>query len=135
MLRTGADYRESLRDGRAVWIDGERVPDVHLARELCGGQICVTPDSASFAAPDLKPWLEKFYTVNAAWSAEDRRRLLAYARDLLNSDYAGHRVTFGLFAQSAPFAHLAAVYNNFDFHRPLSFVQRAAGLSERVMQS
>ena len=28
MLRTGQDYIESLRDGREVWIDGERVADV-----------------------------------------------------------------------------------------------------------
>src|SRR5947209_8076206 len=28
MIRTGADYRESIRDGRRVWIDGERVDDV-----------------------------------------------------------------------------------------------------------
>ena len=28
MLRTGKDYIESLRDGREVWIDGERVSDV-----------------------------------------------------------------------------------------------------------
>src|ERR1700687_4144064 len=28
MLRTGNDYRQSLRDGREVWIDGERVADV-----------------------------------------------------------------------------------------------------------
>ena len=106
---------------------------MHLARELCGGQICVTPNSASFAAEETRPWLEKFYTVNEFWSAEDRRRLLAYARDLLNSDYAGHRVTFELFAQSPPFAHLAAVYNNFDPAGALRFVCRAADLSERVM--
>jgi hypothetical protein len=31
----------------------------------------------------------------------------------LNSDYAGHRLTFQLFAQSPPFAHLGAVYRNF----------------------
>ena len=36
-------------------------------------------------------WLEKFYSVNEDWVAEDRRKLLAFARDLLNSDYAGHR--------------------------------------------
>ncbi|MBI3515500.1 MAG: 4-hydroxyphenylacetate 3-hydroxylase family protein [Proteobacteria bacterium] len=107
---------------------------MHLARELCGGQICVTPDSSSFVADDIKAWLEKYYTVNEYWSAEDRRRLLAYARDLLNSDYAGHRVTFELFAQSAPFAHLNAVYTNFDFAQPLRFTQRAAGLSDRVME-
>src|SRR5450432_276279 len=28
MIRTGNEYRESIRDGREVWIDGERVSDV-----------------------------------------------------------------------------------------------------------
>src|SRR5690606_30170337 len=28
MLRTGTQYRDSLRDGRQVWINGERVKDV-----------------------------------------------------------------------------------------------------------
>jgi 4-hydroxyphenylacetate 3-monooxygenase len=59
--------------------------------------------------------------------------LLAYARDLLNSDYAGHRLTFNLFAQSPGFAHLLAVYRNFDFDDAIAFVQRSAGLSERVL--
>ncbi|HXV26130.1 MAG TPA: 4-hydroxyphenylacetate 3-hydroxylase N-terminal domain-containing protein, partial [Alphaproteobacteria bacterium] len=27
-LRTGEEYRESIRDGRAVWVNGERVKDV-----------------------------------------------------------------------------------------------------------
>jgi 4-hydroxyphenylacetate 3-monooxygenase len=31
----------------------------------------------------------KSYTLNDNWLAEDRRKLLAFARDLLNSDYAG----------------------------------------------
>jgi 4-hydroxyphenylacetate 3-monooxygenase len=105
---------------------------MHLARELCGGQICVTPDAASFAAPETGPWLQKFYAVNEDWVADDRRRLLAFARDLLNSDYAGHRLTFQLFAQAPPFAHLAAVYRNFDWDGPLDMVRRAASLSDRV---
>ena len=90
---------------------------MHIARELCGGQICVTPDHATFETPETAPWLEKFYTVNENWAAEDRRKLLAFARDLLNSDYAGHRLTFQLFAQSPPFAHLAAVYRDFRLGR------------------
>ena len=105
---------------------------MHLARELCGGQICITPDTATFEHPDAAPWLAKFYTINERWQAEDRRKLLAFARDLLNSDYAGHRLTFQLFAQSPPFAHLAAVYRNFDWDGPLDFVRRSAGLSDRV---
>src|SRR5918998_2046507 len=105
---------------------------MHIARDLCGGQICVTPDFASFTNPETAPWLEKFYTINEEWRAEERRKLLAYARDLLNSDYAGHRLTFQLFAQSPPFANLAAVYRTFDWDESLRFVQKAAGLSERV---
>ncbi|WP_455355715.1 4-hydroxyphenylacetate 3-hydroxylase family protein [Streptomyces sp. SYSU K217416] len=106
---------------------------MHIARELCGGQICITPDKASFDHPDTGPWLEKFYSVNDNWVAEDRRKLLAYARDLLNSDYAGHRLTFQLFAQSPPFAHLASVYRNFDWDGPLDLVKYAAGLSDNVL--
>src|SRR5580698_2018169 len=107
---------------------------MHIARELCGGQICITPDKAAFDAVETKPWLEKYYSVNESWVADDRRKLLALARDLLNSDYAGHRLTFQLFAQSPPFAHLAAVYNNFDWRGPLDLVRKAAGLSDRVME-
>ena len=108
---------------------------MHIARELCGGQICVTPDKASFDSPETKPWLDKFYSVNENWIADDRRKLLAFARDMLNSDYAGHRLTFQLFAQSPPFAHLAAVYRNFDWDGPLEFVRKAADLSDRVMKT
>jgi 4-hydroxyphenylacetate 3-monooxygenase len=105
---------------------------MHIARELVGGQICVTPDVAVFEDPETAPWMEKFYTINEAWSADDRRKLLAFGRDLINSDYAGHRLTFQLFAQSPPFANLAAVYRSFDWDRSLGYVQKAAGLSESV---
>ena len=106
---------------------------MHVARELCGGQICVTPDAGMFADPEVGGWMDKYYSINETWQSDDRRRLLAFARDLLNSDYAGHRLTFQLFAQSPPFAHLAAVYRAFDFDTPLREVGHAAGLSERVL--
>lgn len=105
---------------------------MHVARELCGGQICVTPDAATFADPEAGPWLKKFYTLNENWGSDDRRKLLAFARDLLNSDYAGHRLTFQLFAQSPPFAHLAAVYRTFDWNEPLRMTKDSAGLSDEV---
>jgi 4-hydroxyphenylacetate 3-monooxygenase len=105
---------------------------MHIARELCGGQICLTPNAAAFEGQGTKAWLHKFYTLNALWEAEDRRKLLAFARDLLNSDYAGHRLTFVQFAQAPHFNHLAAVYNSFDFAGPLDFVRKAAGLSDNA---
>jgi 4-hydroxyphenylacetate 3-monooxygenase len=106
---------------------------MNIARDLCGGQICVTPDFAAFAAPETKPWMEKFYTLNDNWQAEDRRKLLAFARDLISSDYAGHRLAFQMFAQSPRFNQLQAVYRNFDWDGPLGFVKKAAGLSDKVM--
>jgi len=105
---------------------------MHITRELCGGQICLTPDVASFDAPEISGWLDKYYTINDNWTAEDRRKLLAFARDLVNSDYAGHRLTFQLFAQAPPFANVAAVYRSFDFDGPLDLVRRAADLSDRI---
>jgi 4-hydroxyphenylacetate 3-monooxygenase len=107
---------------------------MHIARELCGGQICVTPDSSAFGDPEIGGWLDKYYSVNEFWQAEDRRKLLAFARDLLNSDRAGHMLTFELFAQSPPYAHLNAIYMNYDMKDALNYVKDCAGLSDRVME-
>jgi 4-hydroxyphenylacetate 3-monooxygenase len=102
---------------------------MHLTRDLCGGQLCVTPSAASFHDPEAGPWLDKYLAVGEV-SAEQRRRLFAFARDLLNSDYAGHRLTFQLFAQSPAFAHLLAVYNNYDFAGPMDLVRRYAEIED-----
>jgi 4-hydroxyphenylacetate 3-monooxygenase len=103
---------------------------MHLARDLCGGQLCVTPSAATYRDPEAGPWLDKYLAIGDV-SAEERRRLFAFARDLLNSDYAGHRLTFQLFAQSPAFSHLLAVYNNYDFDGPADLVRRYAGLGEQ----
>ncbi|GHC16275.1 pyoverdin chromophore biosynthetic protein PvcC [Gemmobacter nanjingensis] len=106
---------------------------IHLTRELCGAQLALMPDAAAFRAPDTARWLDRCYAGDD-WTAKDRRRLMAFARDLLNSDYAGHRLTFQLFAQGPPFAQLAAVYRNFDWEGPLALVKDCAGLSESISE-
>ncbi len=108
---------------------------MHATRELIGGQICVTPSAAAFEGEGSGDWLKKFYTLNDNWQSEDRRKLLAFARDLVSSDYAGHRLAFAQFAQAPHFNHLAAVYKNFDFEGPLDFVRKTAGLSDTVKGS
>jgi 4-hydroxyphenylacetate 3-monooxygenase len=45
---------------------------MHMARELCGGQICVTPSAAAFRSEGTKQWLDKYYTLNESWQAEVR---------------------------------------------------------------
>lgn len=108
---------------------------INLARELGGGQVCLTPSFDTFNHDETKSWLDKFYSINDQWPAEDRRKLLAYSRDLCNSDYAGHRLTFQEFAQSPRFAHLASVYHHFDFDGPADLVRQAAGLSKSVQSN
>ena len=103
-----------------------------LTRELCGGQLSMTPNASAFDAPETGPWLQKYYSLNDEWLAEDRRKLLAFARDLVSSDYAGHRLAFQLFGQSPPHTQLAAVYRNFDWDGPMALVGQMAGLSDRV---
>ena len=105
---------------------------MHVTRELCGGQLSLTPSAAAFEAPETADWLQKYYTLNEDWSAEERRKLMAFARDLVSSDYAGQRLAFQLFGQSPPHAHLATVYHHFDWYGPLALVRDAAGLESKI---
>ena len=43
-------------------------------------------------------------------------------------------VTFELFAQAPPFAHLNAVYQSYNLSPALDFVKGAAGLTDVVME-
>jgi 4-hydroxyphenylacetate 3-monooxygenase len=105
---------------------------MNVTRNLCGGQLSLTPSAAAFDAPETGDWLRKYYTVNDDCTAEDRRKLMAFARDLVSSDYAGHRLAFQLFGQSPPHAHLSAVYHHFDWEGPMALVQDAAGLDGKT---
>ncbi|WHX98701.1 4-hydroxyphenylacetate 3-hydroxylase C-terminal domain-containing protein [Neobacillus sp. DY30] len=106
----------------------------HLTRELVGGQLAVTPDSVTMADSEIKPYIDQYYSVGT-WSPEDRGKLLYFARDLLNSSYAGHRTTFELFAQSPPFAQQMAVFNNFDLEPNRELVRKAAGIKPNTTKS
>ena len=104
---------------------------MHIVRDLCGCQVSLMPSKATFDSPEAGEWLRKYFTIGEI-PAEERRKLFALARDLLNSDYAGHRLTFQLFAQSPPFSHLLAVYNSYDFSGPLDVVARYTEVANEV---
>jgi 4-hydroxyphenylacetate 3-monooxygenase len=107
-----------------------QLPEImHLVRDLSGCQISLLPSASTFADPEAGQWLDKYFRVGDI-DAEERRKLLTFSRDLLNSDYANHRLTFQLFAQSPPFSHLLAVYNNYDFERARELVQESAGIKQ-----
>lgn len=105
---------------------------MHVARELCGGQLSLMPDAATFEAPETADWLQKYLRIGEETVAEDRRKLMAFARDLINSEHASHKLSFQLFGQSPPHAQLASVYHNFDWEGPLGLVRDAAGLDSHA---
>lgn len=105
---------------------------MQIARDLCGGQVMLTPDAASFSGVETGPLLARCYAQDDGWPVEDRRKLMEFAHDLLNSGSAQHRLGFQMFAQGAGYTHLAAIYRNFDWEGPLSLVKNAAGLSDDV---
>ncbi|MBK0328062.1 4-hydroxyphenylacetate 3-hydroxylase [Rhodobacteraceae bacterium F11138] len=105
---------------------------MHLVRDLCGGQLALMPSAASFENPETAEWLENHLSIGADVLAEDRRKLMAFTRDLINSEYASHKLSFQLFGQSPPHAHLATVYHTFDWDGPLGLVRDAAGLEDKT---
>ncbi|MFC7393175.1 4-hydroxyphenylacetate 3-hydroxylase family protein [Scopulibacillus cellulosilyticus] len=104
----------------------------HLTRELVGGQLAISPDAETVSDPKVKEYIDKYYSVGG-WTSEDRTKLLYFARDLLNSSYAGHKITFELFAQSPPFAQYLAAYNSFDLEQVRDKVRKAANLAPEAV--
>jgi hypothetical protein len=64
---------------------------------------------------------------------KDQRRLLAFARDLPNLDYAGYRLSFQLFAQSPLMPISPRCTRNFDRDEPPRLVHKSADLSDRAL--
>lgn len=103
---------------------------VQIARELCGGQVAMTPGAASFRHPEIGPWLRSLHAPEDDALAEDQRRLIAFAHDLMNSEGASHRLNFFAFAQAPAYAQSAALYRNFDWEGPMALVREMAGLRD-----
>ena len=81
--------------------------------DLCGSQLCMTPDAATFELPRRVKWLDKYLAISEI-DAEVRRRLFAFARVLLDSGCAGTDSPSSCSRGHPQFAHLLAVYNNYD---------------------
>ena len=119
---------QSLLHAGRVHAVGQLYEMMQITRELCGGQVNLLPSAADFHDPETGPWLQKYLSAGEGWMADDRRRLLAFARDLVSSSRAGHWLSYQLFGQSPPYAHLATVYHTFGWEGPAALVREAAGL-------
>jgi 4-hydroxyphenylacetate 3-hydroxylase N terminal len=143
MVRTGAQYREGLRDGREVWIDGERVKDIRVHPAVMPivdmrariYEVQREPDDSSVLT---------CFAENERHALFNRLPMEANGPSRGSAQVAGVRarplelelcLTFVQFAQAPHFNHLAAAYGAFDFSGPLDIVCNAAGLSDKVERS
>ena len=105
MIRTGEQYRDGLRDGREVWIDGERVKDVTTpsrpqadhrhprahVRHAARGRACADADLSSRTTSshsifnrlprEQKDWHDKWDAVDTVMNDIKRRRHPRRRRD------------------------------------------------------
>ena len=105
---------------------------MHITRDLCGGQICVTPDFASFTNPETEPWLQQVLHDQrelAGGGPAQAARLRARSAQLRLRRAPPH--VPALRAVAALCSPLA-VYHNFDFAESMRIVRESAGLSEQV---
>jgi 4-hydroxyphenylacetate 3-monooxygenase len=138
MIRTGKQYRDSIRDGRRVWINGERVTDVTthpMFKPLVDIRARIYDMQHEAAHRPVLTYRDasgeehaiglKLPMSHEDWPAKRR------ATDAVLDEIGGVVTRVG--DESPPFAHLAAVYRSFDWNEALGFVRKSAGLSERVM--
>lgn len=115
MLRTGEDYRESIRDGRTVFINRERVEDVA-------------------SHPAFKPIVDPRARIYDMAHEERYRDIMSYAVDGGNArDRTGDKLPRSRDDWHTERRAVNAVYSNFDFSGPLEFVQKSAQLSDKVI--
>lgn len=77
-------------------------------------------------------WLRGRRAPGSGAPAADRRRLIAFAHDLPNSEQASHRLNFLAFAPAPAYTRSAALYRNFDRGGPLAPVRDMVGLGEAL---
>src|SRR6516162_9354049 len=113
LMRTGAEYLRSLKDGRRVFVDGERVKDVitHSAFSGAARSIATLYDIA--AAPDLRERMtfvspKTGAPVQRAWQIP-RTHADLKARRLFSETWA--EATFGLMGRAPD--HVAGFFAGF----------------------
>lgn len=59
---------------------------MNVTRDLCGGQLSLMPSAAALYSHKTGDWLREYSTLIEDCTAEERRKLMAFAHDLVRSD-------------------------------------------------
>ena len=130
-LRDGDAYRASLRDGRAVWSQGERIDDVTEDPALGAGIDLVAEtfdaqfddelrDVTTFVDPDGRRVSRSWQIPTTVEDLQARRRLIEYTTLLTAGTYGrppdfGPLIALGLLARKPSFTRGTVLGRNVDF--------------------
>ena len=94
-MRTGADYVESLRDGRGVMLDGERIDDITKHPLLADHPYALSGEIRAYAAFPLHDVGGNAVGTLSVWDTRPRRWTGGQVQILEDLSAAAHAKIFG----------------------------------------
>lgn len=94
--------------------------------DLAGGLLITGPGGEDWAAPDIRPVLEKYYA--AAVPGEQRLRIANFVTDLTARDYGGYQRVLATHAEGSFEAEKMQIFRSYDATRAVNYVRKLAGL-------
>jgi aromatic ring hydroxylase len=129
-LRTVAQYRESLRDGRVVFYRGQRVPNVtgHPVIRVAIEHASIDYEMAE--RPETRPYLERYLGGARGVPAEHRLRLMNLIQDLTASDFGGSQAVLAIHAEGSIEAEKLATFRAYNPKPAVAYAKRLASIPE-----
>jgi len=96
-----------------------------MVRDLAGGGLINLPSSIhDYSGPQTRADLDR-YVQSPGYSSQERVRLLKLTWDMVGSEFAGRHLQYEMFYAGAPFIVKSRMFDNFDFGRGGTMVDRA----------
>jgi aromatic ring hydroxylase len=98
---------------------------IDIVQDLAGGLIVTGPSGMDWAAPGIRPVLEKY--LKGAWPAERRMAVLNLVSDLTSRAFGGYQAVLAIHAEGSLEAEKLAMYRAYNPTRATNLAMRLAG--------
>lgn len=128
-IRQGEEYLESLRDGRCLWLMGQRVEDVTTHPALAGCARSVA-DVYDLQHPEIGPHLRQWVVGEDEAGAE---RLLKLAWDYACDTFGSRQLLFEMYNVSSLATNKQRLVSSYDTSPCVSLVKDLAGIARQAV--
>ena len=144
-LKSFDRHKESLRDGREVYFDGERVADVTVHpvlgvgmafagidyklaedpghRDLAGGLLVTAPFRKDWENEATRRYLDYYLGGVEGVSGERRTRAMKLIRDIAASGFGGYQEILSIHAEGSLAAQRITILRDYDVKRCVEIVK------------